>query len=68
MIDINKPLKAKMYGFDEAYYEPDGEDERGKYILVDVQFIVLPHLPYTKHTEIIANAGRSDCFELLAQD
>lgn len=62
MVDINKPLKAKMYGFDETYYEPDGKDKQGEYILVDVQFIVLPHLPYTKSTEIVANAGRSECF------
>ena len=65
MININKLVKAKMYGFDEAYYEPDGKDKQGEYILVEVQFIVFPHLPYIKSTEIVANAGRSDFFEIL---
>lgn len=67
MIDINKPLKAKIYGFDESYYEPDGVDDVGEYIIVDVHGIMLPHLPYTKYTELMTNAGRSDHFILLPQ-
>ena len=68
MIDVNKPLRAKVYGFDSSYYEPDGEDARGEYMIVDVQGVMLPHMPYVKYTELMTNAGRFDCFCILPQD
>lgn len=68
VVDINKPLRAKVYGFDESWYEAEGKDERGEYIITDVQGIMLPHGPYQKFTELMTNSGRYDNFCLLPQD
>lgn len=59
MIDINKPLKAKVFDADTWH--------NTNYMEVDVQVIVLPHLPYVDQPEIIYNGGRSQSFELLPQ-
>lgn len=66
-INVNKPLKAKVYGFDESYYEPDGVDDIGEYIITEVEGVMLPHLPYTKYTELITKSGRYDNFSFLPQ-
>lgn len=68
VVDINKPLKAKVYGFDRAWYEAEGEDEGGEYIIADVQGIMLPHGPYQKYVELMTNSGRYDNFRLLLQN
>lgn len=61
MIDITKLLRAKVFDVDTSQNEADTME-------VDVQVIVLPHLPYTPQAEIIYNGGRSGCFELLPQN
>jgi len=61
MIDITKPLRAKVFDVDTSQNETDT-------IEVDVQVIVLPHLPYTQRAEIIYNGGRSGSFEFLPQN
>lgn len=61
MIDITKPLKAKVFDADVSIHEAATME-------VDVQVIVLPHPPYTQRPEIIYNGGRSGCFEFLPQN
>ncbi len=61
MIDITKPLKAKVFDADVSCHETAT-------IEVNVQVIVLPHLPYTQQPEIIYNGGKSSTFELLPQN
>lgn len=46
MIDINKPLKAKVFDADVSYHEAATME-------VDVQVIVLPHQPYTAARDYI---------------
>ena len=60
MIDINKPLRAKIYDADN-WHESNCME-------VDVQIIVLPHPPYTEQPAIIYNGGRSESFDFLPQD
>ncbi len=59
MIDISKPLRAKIYDADNW--------NEGNCMEVDVQVIVLPHPPYTTQPEIIYNGGKSGSFDLLPQ-
>lgn len=61
MVDLNKPLKAQIFDADELL---DGTTS----LVVDVQVVVLPHLPFTNTVEIIYNGGRSSTFKLLPQD
>ena len=58
MIDITKPLKARVLDADLAWNGTNSFE-------VDVQTIVLPHPPYTQQPEIIYNGGKSISFELL---
>lgn len=60
MIDINKPLKAKIFDADINYHGTSTLE-------VEVQAIILPHYPYTKQVEIIYNGGKSSAFEILPQ-
>lgn len=60
-IDINKPLKAKIFDADTGWHGTNT-------LTVDVQVIVLPHPPYDTLPTIIYNGGRSATFELLSQD
>ena len=69
MIDVAKPLKAKIYDFDSLWDMPDGSDVRGEYIVRQVEIIILPHLPYAKLPEIsYQGGGRSVYFTLLPQE
>lgn len=61
MIDITKPLKAKVFDADVSWHETATME-------VEVQVIVFPHPPYTQQPEIIYNGGRSSTFELLPQN
>lgn len=61
MIDINKPLRAKVFDVDTSWSEADTME-------VDVQVIVLSHPPYTRQPEIIYNGGKSSTFEFLPQN
>jgi len=61
MIDIHKPLKAKVF-------EADTNWSDSKSMEVDVQVIIFPHPPYTTQPEIIYNGGRSSSFDILPQN
>lgn len=61
MIDITKPLRAKVFDADVSVHEAATME-------VEMQVIVLPRLPYTQQPEIIYNGGRSSCFEFLPQN
>lgn len=61
MINPTKPLKARIYDSAERL---DGVTE----MVVDVQMIILPHLPYQKEIEIVYGGGRSQAFEFLPQE
>ena len=37
MIDISKPIYAKIYDYDEAYCESDCDDTCGSYIIREVE-------------------------------
>lgn len=60
MVDITKPLRARIYDADASWHDSNCLD-------VDVEMIVLPHHPYAKQMEIIYNGGRSKAFEFLTQ-
>ena len=60
MIDITKPLRAKVLDADEKWFGASKME-------VDVEIIKLPHEPYTKNTEILYKGGESLSFELLSQ-
>ncbi|MFA5715051.1 MAG: hypothetical protein WC998_04895 [Candidatus Paceibacterota bacterium] len=67
MVDITKPLRAKIYDFDTNWDNKDGIDDT-PYIVRDIQTIILPHQPYTQVPTILYNGGRSESFRLLEQD
>ena len=60
-IDINKPLKAKVFDANESWHDTSR-------LTIDVQTIILPHPPYVTQPTILYNGGRSECFELLPQE
>jgi len=67
MIDITKPLKAKVYDFDPSWDDSEGEDDLGKYVIREVEVIILPSL-YIKQPEICCQGGnRSQTFKLIEQ-
>ena len=41
MIDISKPIYAKIYDYDEAYCESDCDDTCGSYIIREVEELYL---------------------------
>lgn len=61
MVDITKPLRARIHDADASWHDSDCLD-------VDVEMIVLPHHPYAKQMEILYNGGRSKAFEFLPQN
>jgi hypothetical protein len=69
VIDINKPLKAKIYDFDRDWDDSDGEDSKGDYIIRAVEMITFPHLPYVKNPMVHCKGGTvSESFEILPQE
>ena len=61
MIDINKPLKTKVFGTAVSVHE-------AATMKMVVQIIILLHPPYTQQAEIIYNGGKSSTFRLLLQN
>ena len=66
-VDINKPIKAKVYDFDPTWDDPEGEDDQGEYVIRQVETIILPSL-YVKQPEVGCRGGhRSQTFKLIEQ-
>jgi len=67
-IDISKPLFAKVYDFDDWDGEPEGSDNKGKYVVRQVWEI---HLTGTYQMEPfiwLSNGMQSHTFEFLPQE
>lgn len=60
VVNLDKPLRARIYDADTSWYDTNCID-------VDVQQIVLAHPPYTHQVEILYSGGRSQSFEFLPQ-